>query len=323
METTVDFKDRKGIIIFLGIVQILLGVISLLFFVLTLFSLFIAAGIQAEGAQQIDPYASFMGSLVYLVLAGLFVVLGIGSIQMKRWARVLSLLFSWLTLLAGVLTFLFLILFFTDIMNSAAQHELNDPRIMAIVQIIMYTIIILFLIVIPGLFVLAYSNGQVTATFEKHDSRMRWTDKCPVPVLALSFCLLYVSISPLFYVWYGWVIPFFGVFLTGVPAALLIILNSGLCVYLALQIYILNPKSWVYTVSFYSFWAVSFLLTLLTNEFIDMYRLMNFPQLQLEMLERMPFLTSDNMILFLLVLSVPLYGFFWYIRKYFDNQVPN
>ena len=45
---------------------------------------------------------------------------------------------------------------------------------------------LMFFVVIPGALVLFYSNKHVKATVERRDPHVRWTDKCPMPVLVMS-----------------------------------------------------------------------------------------------------------------------------------------
>ena len=83
-------------------------------------------------------------------------------------------------------------------------------------------------VILPGAFVFFYGSKHVKASCEKYDPTVRWTDQCPLPVLAVSLWLAFSALTMLMMaVAFKGILPVFGTFVVG-P------LGSGLCVLLAL-----------------------------------------------------------------------------------------
>jgi hypothetical protein len=320
MEAHDEFRDRRGLITFIGIVQLLLGALSLLFFVITLISVLALPQSSAENARQLNTGGVMLGAIFYLVIAAVFAVLGIGAIIVRRWARNLTLLMSWVTIIVGLIVVLFMLVFLGDILSNTPNARQMTPEMYTAIQVTISLVMSVFLILIPALFIWAYQSKNVVLSFNKYDPKERWTDKCPLPVLGISFSLLYTSIVPVFYFSYGFVIPFFGNFITGIPAFLILLINSTVCIYLAIQVYRLVPKSWQYTIILNSLWIASFLITLMSRDILDMYRLMDFPAQQLAILEGMNFLTSGNMLIIMFIFAVAWFAFLVYARRYFSTR---
>ena len=75
-------------------------------------------------------------------------------------------------------------------------------------------------VIIPGALVLFYRSPHVKATCEARDPVVRWTDACPLPVLAVSLMLgLGAAWMPVMIVASRSVVPCFGCYLSGAPAA--------------------------------------------------------------------------------------------------------
>jgi hypothetical protein len=120
------------------------------------------------------------------LLAVWFIWMGIGSVRARRWARALILVSSWLCLTYGILASVILLESIPHAFTRmVARGETSSSKIPA-----MWAEAIAFLatvsVVIPGLFILLYRGRDVQATCQSRDPQTRWTDKCPLPVLAIS-----------------------------------------------------------------------------------------------------------------------------------------
>ena len=321
MDNHSDFTDRKGLLVFFGVVKLFFGAVSFLFFLLVLFAVLAVKNADIEGAQQLTAGSALPGAFMYLFLAAVFIILGIGSIKKTRWARSLTLLFSWFTFIAGIVTTVIMAFFVNSIFNNADPALSDNPGLLLFVKLFMFIFLIFFLVIIPGIFILVYKSRNVIKTVQKYDPKVRWTDRCPLPLLALSFIWLYICICPLFMISTGFVVPFFGTFLTGLPAAFLLCINSVICIYLAINIYKLNIRSWYYSLYLCLFWTASFIITLIFNDYMEIYKHMNIPPDQLRAIENMGLLTNNN-ILLMSVSSIVLWlVFLFYTKKFFDNTL--
>ena len=94
-------KDRSTGLLVFGVLTVALGCLA------GLFVLAMLAG-QAMAARTTQVPANFAAILpaisIYASLAAALICLGIGSIQARRWARALLLIFSWSWLLLGIVT---------------------------------------------------------------------------------------------------------------------------------------------------------------------------------------------------------------------------
>src|SRR5438132_6421360 len=95
------YKDRRRGLIGFGIVEIVIGCVVALFLPLSFFGQALSA--KATGAPP-NYQVIVTTALLYGLLALLFIWLGVGSIQSRRWARALSLILSWTWLLTGIAT---------------------------------------------------------------------------------------------------------------------------------------------------------------------------------------------------------------------------
>ena len=101
METTAGFKDRKGILTLFGVILFLMGALTLLMALVMVLSLAAQKPVTADAGRQIPPSSFLLAVLCYGALSAMFIALGIGSILLKRWARTLTLLLSWITFIGG------------------------------------------------------------------------------------------------------------------------------------------------------------------------------------------------------------------------------
>jgi apolipoprotein N-acyltransferase len=100
-----------------------------------------------------------------------------------------------------------------------------------------------FYLIIPAAFVFFYGSKNVKATCEFRDSQVRWTDKCPLPVLAVSFIFGLWAVSMLLAGLCGWLIPFFGSILSGMTGALVSLVAALLYLYVVWGTYKLNIRA--------------------------------------------------------------------------------
>src|SRR5579863_3045553 len=94
------YKDRSTGLMIFGILTVLLGCLTGLFIVLML----AGQAMAPKTAQaQSNPAAILPAIATYGFLTVALIWLGIGSVQARRWARALLLIFSWSWLLMGIL----------------------------------------------------------------------------------------------------------------------------------------------------------------------------------------------------------------------------
>ncbi len=139
--------------------------------------------------------------------------------------------------------------------------------------------------------------------------------------MAHSFFLFYIAAIPLFLISFGLVAPFFGIFLGGWSAAVLYFVNSILCIYLAIGVYRLNIRAWHYSLYLLLLWLVSAFITLLYNDWMEVYEYMNLPAEQVALLKDTAYLSNRSMLVMILLTLISYLIFYLYAKKYFRKNI--
>lgn len=307
------FKDRSTGLILFGAFEIILGVLAALMIPMAALSL----AIQPPGGAAASVRTMIPAMVMYGVLAVVFVWLGIGSIQAKRWARALMLVLSWLWLVAGVLGMLWLAVVMPAMWSGMTQQGNLPHGAMIFGMILGGGCSGCLYVVLPGAFILFYRSEHVKATCEARDPKVRWTDKCPLPVLALVLMFAWGGFLTLATPLYGAGIPLFGVLLDGFPAAVAALGIAALCGWLAWGTYRLNVSAWWGSVVLSVLGGLSAIITFSRVSMMELYRGMDMPEEQLRMMGQMmgtmevffPWVIAVSMIAWL--------GYLIYVRKYF------
>ncbi|MBN1269265.1 MAG: hypothetical protein JXB04_06745 [Kiritimatiellae bacterium] len=313
------YKDRRANLIAGGILQFILGLLCIAFGGLTVLGL-------VMGAKSGDPSAALnlrmglAGVLFYIGHGVLFIWLGVGSIMARRWARALTLTSAALWLVMGVIgmAFWFLMLPRMAEMIMAAPTGNAPPHAFLMVTLTVMTVFIgLIYLVIPLIFFLLYRGKNVKATAEARDPQPRWTDRCPLPVLAVSILTAYAAAGFAMMLSYG-AVPSFGRILTGAPAGLYVLVLAAICVALAVGIYRLRLWAWWGSMVFSIASALVMALGLKQDTLADWYRAMGLPEPQIEQMAK--FMWSGNAIVVWIILWAVLYaGYLVYVKKYFTR----
>ena len=313
-----DFKDMKTGLIVFGILQIIFGgfcaLIAPLLIILVIASAFIES---SSTTAHMNPKMMIPAALVYPLLAVWCICMGIGSIKARRWARALVLVTSCIWLVGGIGGIIYVLLFMPDMYEKMGENEQMPAGAAFIVKYAVMGFMAVFYVIIPAVFVLFYGNKNVKATCEFRDTKVRWTDKCPLPVLALSLMFGFWAVSVLFMGFYGWAVPFFGFILSGVGGAalgLVVMLMSG---YIAWGTYRLSIKAWWCAVLLIVGWAVSTGITFSRVGILDYYEKMNFPEQQLDAIRQYSILQGNSMLFFCGLWLVGFLGYLLYTRRYF------
>lgn len=270
--TKSNYKDRSVGLILFGVLEILFGVVIGFMGVLVV--------IVSQFAKTATPTPlPWTLSLFYLGLAVFFICLGVGSIMARRWARALLLIVSWMWLLVGVIGIVVLTITLPNLLKNMAetQGSSQTESLQTVVLSFVGFFAFVFYLLIPGVLVLFYRSPHVKMTCEVKDPRERWTDKCPLPVLALSFLyamgvLMLAIIMPAF----NFIFPFFGTLLTGLPGALGTGVFLVVTAYMAYGFYKVQVQAWWTAVGFTLVGFSSALVTFSRVGLLEMYQQLNY-----------------------------------------------
>ena len=318
------YKDRSTGLVIFGILTLLLGCLAGLFVPLMVFGQMMAA--KAPNAPPVNHAAMLPGMAVYGLLAVALIWLGIGSIKARRWARALLLIFSWSWLIMGV--------FMTGIMpfvmskafaNLPPNAKTGQPAMPpgAITGMVIGMTIFFFVafVLVPAVWTFFYNSRHVKATCAARDPVTRWTDACPLPVLA--FCLwtwlavpmmLVMSLSGLA------VMPCFGVFVSGLPGALFCLVIAAVWGWAGWLLYRLDARGWWLILVAMVLFMVSALLTYAHHDISEMYQLQGLPQAQIDQMQKTGLFTGNRMSWFTALFTLPFLGYLLFIKKYLRKR---
>lgn len=314
------FKDRKTGLVAMGIIQILIGAFCGLMVPLAILGMIVSMMDENSANLAMNPGQMIPGILFYVFLAGWFIWMGIGSIRNLRWARALTLVVSWIWLIGGIGGLIIMTTqmsgYYDNMMDSGASES-----VILFAKVIMVLLMTFIYVIMPGGFVLFYKSPDVKATCEFRDPEIRWTDKCPLPVLAISLIFGLTAFSTLFMGFYGWVVPLFGNIVSGAPGALIALAGLALCLYIARGAYQLNIKAWWCALLLSVVWGVSAVITFASIDIRELYEKMNYSEQQLQMMEQYGGLwQGSGMSVFLGFWAAGFIGYLLYTRKYFSSD---
>ncbi len=310
-----NFKDRKAGLIVFGILEIIFGGFCALIVPLMILSMIASK----SSGMPMRPNMIIPGVLFYVLLAVWFIWMGVGSITARRWARALLLVSSWLWLICGISAFIAMLIFIPNMYDQMGQKGQMSQGTVAMMKFVVFGFMTVSYVIIPGVLILFYGSKNVKATCEFIDSRVRWTDKCPLPVLALSLMFGLWAGSMLLAGFYGWVIPFFGNILSGMTGAGVTLVGILLVAYVAWGTYKLSIKAWWCAVLMTIAWTVSIGITFSRVSLLELYEKMNFPEQQLHFMKQFSIPLNSTMVLYSVLWGVGLLGYLLYVRRYFPR----
>jgi hypothetical protein len=306
--------------------QIILGLLAALMVPLVALGAFVSR-LAPGGTMRPGQFLS--GVVTYAFIAAALLALGIGSVQMKRWARALTLVTSWYWLIMGALVTALLTAVLPVTMRGAlAQMKPGggyspSPEMSAGIMAVFLTLIIVFiaffLVLVPIAFVIFYSRKDVAETCGRRDPVERWTDQTPLPVLGASVVFftgaLYQLLSgmtmPMF--------PFFGRYLIGVAASLCLVVMAAIDIYLAIALFRLQSSGWWIAAFATATRLVSIAITYARADLMQAYSKMGMSDAQLQVLNSNPMLRGHVFLWWGLIAMLLFFGYLLWLKRYFDT----
>jgi MFS family permease len=273
MHHPTNFKNRKTGLTIFGIILIILGALSALTFLLILAGTLIGRFVSAPTSAPL--LSMIVGISMYGILAIIFIWLGIGSINAKRWSRALILIGAWYSLIVGIVSVVFIAYIMPDIWTIALQDSETPVEAIAFVRAFTYSLLGFLTIILPLAFILFYQNKHVKETCEHLDPHERWTDRSPLPVLALSLIFVYSALFTLVNISYGGIFPLFGFIITGSAGGILNLVLMIFSILIAWGIYKLEKRAWWGALGITVGGTLSYIITILFQGLIRLYEKMN------------------------------------------------
>jgi MFS family permease len=314
-------KDRRTGLIVFGILQILLGLLGLGMAALIPVSMSIA---HQTDVEPMPMRVMVPGLMMYFCWGVMFIWLGIGSAQCRRWARALILIYSWLWLILGIVVVPMMAWLLPRIMSSLPETNQEMPEgMMGIIIVTQIVFMALFFIVLPSVLVLFYRSRHVKATCELRDPVRRWTDNCPLPLLAVTCMMSLSSLLMLVLPFTGMAMfPFFGTLLTGLPGSILVVGIAGFMFWIGWSFYRQKIAGWWALLVMMVVFGISNYVTFSRIDAMEIYRKMDYPQSQIDLIEQQGWFTSDFMMWNALIWVVPMLLYLLWIKRFFRATNP-
>jgi hypothetical protein len=313
-----EFKDRRTGLIAFGILEILLGACCVLMVPLMVFGQLMAANMSGTPPSlwMIIPAA-----LIYAGMAVTLIWLGIGSIKCRRWARALLLILSWSWLAVGILSVAAMVFMLPRMLSAGNPGGPGMPPGAAVaVMVVSLVVLGVLFVAVPAVMVLFYRSRHVKATCEARDPVARWTDACPLPVLAVTCWLWFGGAAMLAMpLGYNGVAPCFGTLLSGVLGGLFFVALAALWLWLGWMFYKVRPAGWWILVGAMLLLILSNVLTFTRVDMMEMYQQMGYPEAQIEMIRKQGWLTSGTMLWWSVAAMVPILGYLLWVRRFFGR----
>jgi uncharacterized membrane protein len=318
-----SYQDRHTGFLICGAVQIILGIMAAGAAPMVLLSSVLARRVNPGAAM---PLRSMIpASLMYLAAAAVLITLGIGSVQVKRWGRALTLVVSWLWLVIGTIGVLATLVLIPRSLRGALSSIPNQPGgpdttiIMSVVATIMIAFVAILYVVVPLVFVLFYGSRNARETANHRDPVERWTDRCPGPVLAACAMMLLGGVSYAAMVISYPLVPFFGGYVTGIPGIAACLLLAFAWIVLAFRLYSLKPRAWWVAFLAHTLMSVSGMVTFFRLGMGPIYQHLQTPPQQMEMMRRMGFMNTSALGYFGIVSGVLFLAYFLWIKRFFKS----
>lgn len=309
------YKDRRTALLVAGILEIILGAGAWLMVALMILGASLAAGAGGGNMASMVP-----GMAVYGVAGLVFVVLGIGSIRARRWARSLWLVTATSWLMVGVLGVAMMFVIMPGMLQGAGPGAPPPPPgVQTVILLTMVSFMSVLMIALPGGLILLYRSPHVRATCEAENPQACWTDGCPLPVLGAALWLGSMALSlPWMGLVYGGLYPVFGGFARGAAGHGLWILSGLLSGVAAWGVYRRNTALWILAILLVVGLGASATVTYAVADIRQLYEGMGIQGVQLEQIERMGLARPSYMIGSTLAAILPLLGLLCWARACFS-----
>lgn len=252
-------QSRRGLLALFGLIEILIGAACFgLLCVMSILWIF-ASRLPPEQAPMPGASNLVLSALLYACSAAFFVVMGVGTIYARRWARAIMLIVSWPWLLNMVAFLIFLVVMLRPLM-AQIQEAAGAPVSPAILIAIPLGLSV-FLTILPLAFIIFYTRPGVRHAFETTDPQPCWTDGRPPSVLAMALITWIGAAGCLAGAFYG-TFALFGTMLIGAPAVVAGLAAAGICAWLGWALYRMSFTGWWANLGFAVLLHLSWWMTL-------------------------------------------------------------
>lgn len=302
-------NNRRGGLVALGIVSILLGVPSTL---LTIGAALAIVRLLLYGGFGVGILLLGVMGAVQLAAATLFIWTGVDSIRCRRWVRPVVIALGWPTLVTSALMVAGLILLASDPPPTPSGPPV-DPDLAA-QPVFAAVISFVFGVLVPATFLAFYTSKAVRETLAAYDPRPSWTERAPLPVFVGSASLVLFGLFTVALAVVG-AAPLFGVYVTGPAAALLCVAAGAVMIASAILLFRGRASGWWLALGVVVAGFTSAIVTFARLGMIEFYR-HGSHMADADEIRRSPSLTGVTPIVFVAIVFAISVGYLIWMRKW-------
>lgn len=312
-----NYKDRRSGLMAFGVIEIILGALAALMAPFALLGAIMAR--RMPGAMALPFRYVIWQVVLYVLVAVCFIVLGVGSLKCRRWARALVLVLSWIWLIAGVFGLIILGLTLPATMRAMSTRGAQPmpPGMEAVVMVFAIGFGAIFYVVLPVILVLFYGGENTRLTCVYRDPTPRWTDRVRPRVLFAVVALWMSAFFSLVSAILMPAAPAFGRLLTGVAGFAAMVVIASILLLLGIGMYRLKMGAWWATVALIVLGTASNLLTWRRVDMMKMYEMMGMGEEQMALARLNPMTNPQVMMYFSLAAAIAMIAYLVWIREDF------
>ncbi len=314
MEDHREYRDRRPVLLALGLLQLLVGLACAFLgpVELYVFYLFSEGGrFYFEGFR----FGSFMFGNIALQVAGYYLAaavllpLGYGHLRLRRWARSLALALLWTWLLLGVP--LLIVLFFMTV----SVKSFSTAGGLAFVALLAASYLVL-----PWLGLRFYHGRNVRLTFEANDPEPGAFASRPLPIVVICLLDLFFLAALHVPLLFGGLFPVFGTLLGGLQGIYLIDATVLLLTVLLWGTWQQHAWAWWASVIYYAFLAATWFVTFAQTSYTELLVWLRLPATEMDVLAGIP-LRGYELGLFAGLPLLACLGVILASRRHFDRRM--
>ena len=278
-------KDQSTGLAVFGAVEIILGILA---FALAMFLIILTAS-SGLGGMKPAHFRVVTGMLFFLT--GWFCVTGLGSIKARRWARVLVLVGSWVAIFLGTLLMALLLYLLPGAYDLLADSGILSPSSAMTVLSFSIVLYLLLQLILPMVAIGFYNLKGVKATCERLNPDPCWSDRCPLPIMAMGFISILGSLSLLFGASINYIVFLFGKVLMGWQGFLIVLPISLVCGYIGWGAFMRRMHAWWMAYALILLVSASMMLTFSECDMVALYHAMGYRLEQIDHLGQVSLLS--------------------------------
>ena len=273
-------KDRAvGLVVF-GTVDILFGIFCFSLAMLLLVT------VSSMGMGALKPVQFRMAEGFLFFQTGWFIVMGLGSIKARRWARALFLVGAWMAIFFGTLALALILYVLPEVYGIMAVPDALSPAATLGMLYFAVFVLVLLQVVFPVIGIFFYGSPSVRATCERINPKPSWTDRHPLPLLAMAFVSATGTLSIAVAGSVNYTVFFFGRIIDGLPGFAVVALISVACGYVGWGAFTRRMHVWWGAYGLVFLVSSSLMLTFSEMDMPTIYAHMGYSAAQIENLQR-------------------------------------